>query len=85
MVLSRRPLAEVTQELVAAATGSIPADTVIRGGRVINVFTGEILPWDIAVKGERIASVGMVEHTIGPATQVINEQGIGRHHGVCIC
>ena len=72
MVLSRHPLSEVTQELVATAMGKIPADTVIRGGRVVNVFTGEILPWDIAIKGERIASVGMVEHTIGPATQVID-------------
>ena len=33
MVLSRHPLSEVTQELVAAAMGKIPADTVIRGGK----------------------------------------------------
>ncbi|MGB9793042.1 MAG: adenine deaminase [Thermacetogeniaceae bacterium] len=71
----RRPLAEVTQELVAAATGRIPADTVIRGGRVVNVFTGEILPWDIAIKGERICSVGDVSHTIGPSTEVIDASG----------
>lgn len=51
MVLSRRPLAEVTRELVAAAMGKIPADTVIRGGRVVNVFTGEILPWPVVPAG----------------------------------
>lgn len=75
MVLSRQPLAEVTRALVAAATGRIPADMVIRGGMVVNVFTGEVLPWDVAIKGERIATVGMVEHTIGPATRVIDAGG----------
>lgn len=75
MVLSRRPLTEVTQELVAAATGKIPADRVIRGGRVVNVFTGEILAWDIAIKGDRIATVGDVEHTIGSETEVIDADG----------
>ncbi len=75
MVLTRRPLAEVTQELAAAATGKIPADTVIRGGKVINVFTGEILNWDIAIKGDRIATVGDVNHTIGQSTQVIDATG----------
>jgi adenine deaminase len=66
MVPVRRPLAEVTRDLVAAATGKLPADKVIRGGRVVNVFTGEILPWDVAIKGERIATVGDAGHTIGP-------------------
>lgn len=75
MVLFRRPLAEVTRELVAAATGKTAADTVIRGGKVVNVFTGEILAWDIAIKGERIATVGNVNHTIGPDTEVIDASG----------
>jgi len=75
MALTRRPLAEVTQELVAAATGKTPADTVIKGGNVINVFTGEILNWDIAIKGDRIATVGDVSHTIGPSTKVIDATG----------
>ncbi|MGB3911918.1 MAG: adenine deaminase [Thermacetogeniaceae bacterium] len=75
MALTRRPLAEVTQELVAAATGKTPADTVIKGGKVINVFTGEILNWDIAIKGDRIATVGEVSHTIGPSTNVIDATG----------
>ncbi|NLH27213.1 MAG: adenine deaminase, partial [Syntrophomonadaceae bacterium] len=75
MALTRRPLAEVTQELVAAATGKTPADTVIKGGKVINVFTGEILNWDIAIKGDRIATVGDVSHTIGPSTNVIDATG----------
>ncbi|AFV10846.1 adenine deaminase Ade [Thermacetogenium phaeum DSM 12270] len=71
----RRPLAEVTQELVAAAAGRIPADTVIKGGKVVNVFTGEILRWDIAIKGERICSIGDVSHTTGQSTEVIDASG----------
>ncbi|MGB9860611.1 MAG: adenine deaminase, partial [Moorellaceae bacterium] len=70
-----RPLAAMTQELVATATGRIPADVVIRGGRVVNVFTGEILPWDIAVKNGRIATVGEVSHCLGPETEVIEAGG----------
>lgn len=79
MVWSRRPLSEVTRELTAAVTGRVPADTVIRGGSVVNVFTGEILPWDIAIKGERIATVGDVSHAVGPDTLVIDATGY------CLC
>ncbi|SFG64757.1 Adenine deaminase [Desulfotomaculum arcticum] len=75
MVLLRRPLSDITRELVAVATGRAFADKVIRGGKVVNVFTGEILLWDIAIKGERIATVGDVEHTLGPHTEVINAAG----------
>jgi adenine deaminase len=75
MAITRQPLAEVTQQLVATATGKVPADTVIQGGKVVNVFTGEILFWDIAIKDDRIAIVGDVNHTIGPSTQVIDASG----------
>ncbi|HHW41300.1 MAG TPA: adenine deaminase [Syntrophomonadaceae bacterium] len=75
MAITRQPLAGVTRELVATATGKVPADTVIRGGKVVNVFTGEILLWDIAIKGDRISSVGEVNHTIGPSTRVIDATG----------
>jgi len=75
MIPSKYPLDEVTIELVAVATGRNPADQVILGGRVINVFTGEILNWDIAIAGERIATVGDVSHTIGSETKVIDASG----------
>ena len=75
MLPTRRPLSDVTRELVATATGKVPADTVIKGGRVVNVFTGEILPWDIAIKNGRIASVGDVAATVGPETEVIDASG----------
>ncbi len=36
-------------ELVAAARGDMPVDTLIHGGRILNVLTGEVLPGAIAV------------------------------------
>lgn len=72
----RRALSEITPDLVAAATGRTPSDKVIRGGSVVNVFTGEILPWDVAIKGDRIATVGDVSRSIGPDTEIIDASGL---------
>ena len=44
--------------LAAVARGSRPADLVIRGARVANVFTLEYEEADVAVCGDRIAGVG---------------------------
>jgi adenine deaminase len=44
--------------LLSVARGDEPADVVLSGGRVVNVFTGEIERTDVAVVGERIAGVG---------------------------
>jgi adenine deaminase len=43
---------------IAAARGSGPAELVLRGGRVVNVFTGELEEADVAIAGGRIALVG---------------------------
>lgn len=45
-------------ELVAVARGREPADVLIRGGTVVNVYSEELLRADVAVKGGRIAAVG---------------------------
>lgn len=45
--------------LLAVARGDAPADVVLRGGRVLNVFTGEIEAADVAILGDRIAGVGL--------------------------
>jgi adenine deaminase len=45
-------------KLLAAARGDIPSDVLVTGGRVINVFSGEIESADIAVLGDRIAGIG---------------------------
>lgn len=44
-------------ELVRAARGDIPADLILKGGRILNVQTGEILPGDVLVHKGFIVSV----------------------------
>jgi len=43
---------------LAVARGDRPADLVLRGGRVLSVFTGELLEADVAVSGGHVAGVG---------------------------
>ncbi|MCL6659510.1 adenine deaminase [Paenibacillus polymyxa] len=73
-----RPLmADCVPDLVATARGDLPATLVIRGGTLVNVISGEILPeMSIAVQGARIAYVGKdVSHTIGEHTRIIEANG----------
>jgi adenine deaminase len=44
--------------LISVARGDAPADIVFRGGRVINVFTGEVEEVDVAVSGSYVAGLG---------------------------
>jgi adenine deaminase len=46
------------RRLIAVARGERPADLTLRGGRVANVFTGELLREDVAIAGNRIAGLG---------------------------
>ena len=43
---------------LAVARGDEPADVVLRGGTVLSVFTGELVPADVAISGEYVAGVG---------------------------
>ncbi|NLG85950.1 MAG: adenine deaminase, partial [Firmicutes bacterium] len=73
--IKRRPLSELTTKLAAAAQGKIKADTVIKGGKVVNVFTAEITTADVAIYSGRIVLVGQADHTIGPDTRIIDASG----------
>lgn len=44
--------------LLSVARGDTPADLVLKNGRIVNVFTGEVEDADIAILGDRIAGVG---------------------------
>ena len=44
--------------VIAVARGDAPADVVLTGGSVVNVFTREIIPADVAIVRGRIAAVG---------------------------
>jgi len=50
-------------EFLNTARGDEPADRVLRHGRVINVFTGEIIEADIAIVDDTIVGVGPGEFT----------------------
>ncbi len=58
--MSQRDSAAIRRlrRLIAVARGARPADLVLRGGRVANVFTGELLREDVAIAGDRIAGLG---------------------------
>ena len=81
----RLPWHRLTQQLVAVAMGKQPADMVIRGGRWVNVHSGEIIAHtDIAICGSRIAYVGPdASHAIGPDTEVIEANGRYLVPGLC--
>ena len=49
------------QRRLSVARGDEPADVVIRGGRVLSVFTDELLDADVAIAGEHVAGVGQYE------------------------
>src|SRR3954451_4512231 len=62
-------------ELVEVAKGNKPADLYIKGGTVINVYSGEFLKQNIAVYKDCIAYIGTSEASIGTDTKIINAEG----------
>lgn len=62
-------------ELVEVAKGNIPADLYIKGGTVINVYSGEFLKLNVAVYKDSIAYVGESEAMVGEHTKVIDAEG----------
>src|SRR3990172_12642089 len=61
--------------LAAVARGDAPADRYIRDGTLLNVYTGECYPANVAIKRERIAYVGSRADMVGPRTEVISARG----------
>ncbi|MFZ3172628.1 MAG: hypothetical protein WA118_11710 [Carboxydocellales bacterium] len=62
-------------ELIEVAKGVRPADLYIRGGTVINVYSGEFLQQNVAIYQDSIAYVGESEAAIGQHTKIINAEG----------
>jgi adenine deaminase len=61
--------------LLDVAYGRKAADTVVTGGRLVNVLTGEIYQADVAIAGSRIAAVGDVADRCDGDTRVIEAEG----------
>jgi len=59
------------KELISVARGEIPADLLLKNGRIVNTFIGEIEQADVAIYGDRIAGVG----DYGEAKEIIDLQG----------
>ena len=63
------------QRLIQVALGEHPADLVVRGGRVVNVFTRELVRADVVVSGERVAALAQPgDYTITDATLVVDAE-----------
>src|SRR5262245_41042272 len=61
--------------LTAVARGQVPAHLYLRGATLLNVYTGELYPANVAVRGERIAYVGLRADMVGPRTRVLDLAG----------
>jgi adenine deaminase len=79
------PWAAQATSLVDVATGRAPADLVVRNGRWVNVFSGEIIPaTDLGISGGRFAYCGPdAAHAIGPETTVVDAGGRYLVPGLC--
>jgi adenine deaminase len=73
-VIDLDPMRELS-DLAATAGGEAVADVYVRGARILNVYSREILPGNVAIKGERVAYVGERESMVGEATEVIDATG----------
>jgi len=70
-VVSMSPVpADDLREFITAARGGVEADLLLRGGRVVNVFTHEIVETAVALRGDRIVGLGEL-----PAREVIDLDG----------
>jgi len=59
------------KHLISVARGELPADLVLANARVVNVFTGEVEPGDVAIYQDRIAGVG----SYNQAKRVVDLEG----------
>jgi len=62
--------------LINAAQGKEPADLLLQRGKVLNVYSGEILEQDVVIKGSWIAYVGDARQLNCPPRQVMDVSGL---------
>ena len=66
------------RRLVQGAIGEVKADLIVTGGKLINVYSGEVLDgMEIAVLDGRICYVGpSAAHGRGEATEILDARGL---------
>ncbi len=68
---------EQHRRLVETARGDRPADLLVRGGTIANVYSGELYEGDVAVTAGRIAYLGKeAGRTVGPETEIVDARGM---------
>src|SRR3989304_10002236 len=70
--------AEDLRALAAVARGAAPADLYLEGGRVLNVYSGEVLEANVAIARGRVAYAGAGGGTGGPPDRGGPRGGRGR-------
>ncbi|MHA1189917.1 MAG: amidohydrolase family protein, partial [Alphaproteobacteria bacterium] len=79
------PWRSVAPRLVDVASGRTPADLVVKNGRWVNVYSGEVIAGtDLAVSAGRFAYCGAnADHAIGPDTRIVDAGGHYLVPGLC--
>ena len=68
--------AAARRRLVEVGLGAAPPDLLVLGADVVNVYTGEVVRWDVAVADGRVAAVGPdLAGTAGPETERLEARG----------
>ncbi|MFQ3670583.1 MAG: adenine deaminase C-terminal domain-containing protein [Verrucomicrobiia bacterium] len=63
------------RELLKAGLEPGTATKAVVGGKIVNVYSGEIYPGGVAIYRDKILAVGEIDEKIGPQTEVIEAGG----------
>ncbi len=64
------------KSILKAALGEIPSDTAVTNVKVVNVFTGEILPATVYIKDGFFAHIDYNGEDLTPATETVDAGGL---------
>jgi adenine deaminase len=64
-----------SRTLLEVAAGRRPADLYLEGATLLNVYSAELYPANVAIAGQRIAYVGADRTMVGPETGVLRLDG----------
>src|SRR5688572_24989938 len=73
--MSRSMTLAERRRLTAVARGAAAADLYVRGGTLLNVYTGELYRANVATLGERIAYVGTRDDMVSARTTAVEAAG----------